>query len=819
MATQKIYLNNDWGFCEVFEEEMLMPDYSGEKLERVRLPHTCKETPFHYFDENLYQMICGYRRELFAPVEWEGKQVLLTFEGVGHVSEVYLNGQKVGEHRCGYTAFTVDLSEGLVYGTANSLVVKVNSREDSNVPPFGFVIDYMTYGGIYREVYLEIKNADNLADVFVRSELLEGGKSAKLISQVTLSQDIVRVADMVEDAAQEETGKSEVTQSSIKQYIRKHGETEYSYLGEATVTGKLQNCDFTVEDVALWDVENPNLYDISTQLWSGEVLLDEKVISFGFRSAEFKEDGFYLNGKKLRIRGLNRHQSYPYVGYAAPKAMQEFDADVLKRELGLNAVRTSHYPQSHHFLNHCDEIGLLVFTEIPGWQHIGDAQWKEQAVENVKDMVRQYRNHTSIILWGVRINESQDDDEFYIRTNAAARELDPSRPTGGVRNMKKSHLFEDVYTYNDFIHCGDNRGCDPKKAVTSDKTKPYLVSEYNGHMFPTKSFDCEEHRVEHAMRHANVLDAVAGEEGIAGSFGWCMADYNTHKDFGSGDRICYHGVLDMFRNAKLAASIYACQQEKETILELSSAMDIGEHPGCTRGSTYIYSNADSVKMYRNDVFIKEYFPKESKYRNIKYGPMEIDDFIGNTLAQNEKIKPKQAEEIKKALNTIARTGLSHLPASVIWTCAKMILFHGMKPEDAVDLYGKYVGDWGGTSTVYRFEAIKNGEIVKTVVKEPMRKVHLAAQADHYTLKEENSYDVATIRIQARDENENLLNFFDEPVVLKVEGPAELIGPQIITMRGGMGGTYLKTTGKSGIVKLSFMNEQTQTMVIEFQVEV
>ncbi len=818
MATQKIYLNNDWGFCEVFDEGMLEASYSGEKLESVRLPHTCKETPFHYFDEHIYQMICGYRKELFAPIEWNGKQVLLTFEGVGHVSEVYLNGKQVGEHRCGYTAFTVDLSEWLNYGETNSLVVKVNSREDSNVPPFGFVIDYMTYGGIYREVYLEIKNSCNMADVFLRSELGTDGKRVKLISQVTLSQDKVQVADTMKGAEQATCYEAGTGRMSIRQYIKKRGEREYRFLGEESITGVVQTFEFGVENVTLWDVENPNLYDISTQLWFDEELVDEKVISFGFRSAEFKEDGFHLNGQKLRIRGLNRHQSYPYVGYAAPKSMQEFDADVLKKELGLNAVRTSHYPQSHHFLNHCDEIGLLVFTEIPGWQHIGDEAWKDQAVENVKDMVRQYRNHTSIILWGVRINESQDDDEFYKRTNAAAHELDPSRPTGGVRNMKKSHLFEDVYTYNDFIHCGDNRGCDPKKVVTSDKTKPYLVSEYNGHMFPTKTFDCEEHRVEHAMRHANVLDAVAGEEGIAGSFGWCMADYNTHKDFGSGDRICYHGVMDMFRNAKLAASVYACQQEKETVLELSSAMDIGEHPGCTRGSTYIYSNADSIKMYRNDVFIKEYVPAESKYKNIKFGPMEIDDFIGDTLAKNENIKPKQAEEIKKALNTIARTGLSHIPASVIWTCTKMILFHGMKPENAVDLYGKYVGDWGGTSTVYRFEAIKNGEIVKTVVKEPMRAVHLTVQADHYLLKEVNSYDVATIRIQARDEKENLLNFFDEPVCLSVEGPAELIGPQVISLRGGMGGTYIKTTGETGTVKLSISNEQVQTMVIEFKVE-
>ena len=125
-----------------------------------------------------------------------------------------------------------------------------------------------------------------------------------------------------------------------------------------------------------------------------------------------------------------------------PESMQRMDADILKYELGVNAVRTSHYPQSHYFIDQCDRIGLLVFMEIPGWQHIGDEAWKDRAVINVRDMVMQYRNHTSIILWGVRINESQDDDDFYRRTNAVAHELDPSRPTGGVRAHKRAAFWK-----------------------------------------------------------------------------------------------------------------------------------------------------------------------------------------------------------------------------------------------------------------------------------------------------------------------------------------------------------------------------------------
>ena len=276
------------------------------------------------------------------------------------------------------------------------------------------------------------------------------------------------------------------------------------------------------------------------------------------------------------------------MGYAAPARAQRLDADILKYELGCNAVRTSHYPQSHAFIDRCDELGLLVFTEIPGWQHIGGEEWKEQAVRNTEEMIRQYRNHPSIFMWGVRINESQDDDGLYQRTVETARGLDPTRPTGGVRYLKKSHLLEDVYTYNDFSHTGDNPGCDAKAAVTPDMEKAYFITEYNGHMFPTKAFDDEEHRKEHAMRHVRVLDSAASHADIGGTFGWCMFDYNTHKDFGSGDKICYHGVLDMFRNPKLAASVYASCHAALDCLTVSSTMSIGDHPAGQIGEVAVF---------------------------------------------------------------------------------------------------------------------------------------------------------------------------------------------------------------------------------------
>ena len=313
-------------------------------------------------------------------------------------------------------------------------------------------------------------------------------------------------------------------------------------------------------------------------------------------------------------------------------------------------------------------------------------------------------------------------------------------------------------------------------------------------------------------------DAVAGEEDIAGSFGWCMADYNTHKDFGSGDRICYHGVLDMFRNPKMAADVYACQQEERPVLALSSTMDIGEHPACNRGETYIFTNADSAKMYKNDRFTKEYKKTDSPYKNLKHGPVPIDDYIGNAIEEGEDFAPKQAAMVKEVLNLAARYGMNHLPKRAYYLAAKLMFFYHMKMEDAVALYNKYVGDWGGQSVVYKLEAIKDGKVVKTLVREPVQKVQYQITVSSQKLKETHTYDVAAVRIQAVDENGNLLPYFQEPVQLKCEGAIEIIGPDIISLQGGMGGTYVKTIGKTGSGKLMISSRQAGTREITFEIE-
>lgn len=788
-----IFLNDQWEFSKEFQ--------SGE-YKKVRIPHSVVEMPYNYFDEEIYQMISGYRTVIVPKEEWKGKEVLLTFEGAAHEATVYANNEEIGKHSCGYTAFSVDLTP---YLEQKEIVidVKLDSRESLNVPPFGLVIDYMTYGGLYRDTYLEISDKIRTTDVFVKP-LRQGEGEYCLELEHTLSK-----CCLEEELELGYTVREKTTGLVIDSWDFKGKPMSRIYHTKHRFSG-----------VREWDMDHPNLYEALVEIKKDGICLDSRIYPFGFREAKFKTDGFYLNGTKVKLRGLNRHQSYPYVGYAMPKTIQEMDADVLKKELALNAVRTSHYPQSQYFINRCDEIGLLVFTEIPGWQFLGDAAWKEQAVENVREMVTQYRNHPSIVLWGVRINESQDEDELYEKTNRVAHELDETRATGGVRFLKKSSLLEDVYTYNDFSHDGQAPGAEPKKNITSNPQKAYLVSEYNGHMYPTKMFDDEEQKREHMMRHARVLDAVEAEEDIAGSFGWCMADYNTHKDFGSGDRICYHGVLDMFRNPKPAAGVYAALGDcgKRPFLDVCSSMDIGEHPACNRTETYMLTNADSIRMYKNERFIKEYDASKSEMPHLVRGPIAIDDYIGDAIEKGEPdFKPKQAALVKDMMNYVAIHGMKMTP-KLAKMAAKLVTIYHMDPNAAVPLYNKYVGDWGEMSKSYRFEAVYRDQVVAEVTKAPMTRMQLMCDAYTTRLKEASSYDATAIRMKAADEYGNQLFFYGDAAEISVSGPIEVIGPKTVAFRGGAAGTYIRTTGGSGPASLTIEAQGMEKVTLNFTVE-
>lgn len=736
--------NKDWQFIPGFDMSFIQNEYTPELFEMVSLPHTNQEIPYNYFDETMYQFVSCYRKEFYLEEHIIDKHVYIDFEGVMTYAEVYINGHYLGNHKGGYTPFSFNLTPYLNDKAKNIIVVKVDSTERVDIPPFGYVVDYLTYGGIYREVSLRIVNPLHIDRVFAKTtNILSAFKNVEAAVHISNSKSIcVPITITASLLTLDDHLIASVTENRSIQ------------LAEEIVDLNLNE----IEGIKLWDIEEPNLYLLKITLLVEDRILDSYETRIGFRSAAFTPDGFFLNGKSLKIRGLNRHQAFPYVGYAMPKRIQEKDADILKFELSLNTVRTSHYPQSKHFLNRCDEIGLLVFEEIPGWQHIGDESWKAVACENVREMIKRDYNHPSIIIWGVRINESKDDHDFFFETNKIAHDLDHTRPTGGVRCIPNSELLEDVYTMNDFTYGDsfDHRILKPQQEITGlNRNVPYLVTEFNGHMYPTKRFDQEERLNEHALRHLAVHNAAALDPHKCGAIGWCAFDYNTHFDFGSGDRICYHGVMDMFRIPKFAAAFYKSQVNPKQTIVMEAVTRYARGERAIGGITplTIFTNCDYVKLFTDEAYIGTYYPAFDRYAGVIYPPVIIE---------------------------------------------------------------KLEGHWGmsfGNMTIIGY--IDEKEVIReNYIKNPLPTT-LQMVADDLTL-DSGEIDATRIIFKLVDQVGHELPYTDAIVNLSIDGPGIIIGPSQFSLIGGCRGAWIKTTGEKGVITINAtcLNLKAETIEVE-----
>lgn len=709
-----------------------------EGKDSVRLPHNAVELPFSYFDEKAYQREFTYEKRFNAEDSWQGKEVSVVFDGAMANSRVYLNGTEIAAHKDGYTPFEGRLT-GLLKSGENVLKVIIDGSENPAIPPFGGQIDYLTYAGLYREAWLRVTSDIYIGNGKVETpNVLADKKSVRARIDLSNPKNLPLSGTLI--ATLKDASGNEIATT------------------DAAIAGPSVEVAFdNLTGITLWDLKTPALYTLSvtSDTAAGQDTADFR---FGFRSAEFTTDGFKLNGKLLKLRGLNRHQSFPYVGYALGKSAQVQDAEILKHELHLNMVRTSHYPQSHYFLDRCDELGLLVFEEIPGWQHIGPAEWKDEAVENVRRMITRDWNHPSIVIWGVRINESQDDHDFYVRTNKLARELDSTRSTGGVRYITDSELLEDVYTMNDFIlgneEWGGNRPrtpLRPQQEVTGlDRVVPYMITEYGGHMYPTKIYDQEQRQAEHVRRHLDVMNAAYGDPQIAGCIGWCAFDYNTHKDFGSGDRLCHHGVMDMFREPKFAAFAYAsqCEPEDEVILKPVTFWARGERNIGGVLPLIILTNCDEVELTYGKNAPKRFRPDRTAYPHLPHAPVII------------------------------------------------------KREDLTD---EELGLWGMSWEDATITGYVKGAVAKTVkfISDPIA-TELQVVPDHTEISAEG--DTVRVMVRALDQSGKKLPFFPEPVSIEVSGAAERLGPGLVPLRGGATGFWLRTNGK-GPITVTVTNER------------
>jgi beta-galactosidase len=547
-------MNTNWLFGGQYMAGSESAFYDDSNFAPVTIPHTVAPLSWQNWDYNRWQQVWIYRRHfngrhLLDPHR-PGNRILADFDGVMVNASVAINDQVVATHQGGYLPFSAELT-GKVTSGDNLLAVIVDSRS-LPVPPIGYgrspaSVDFLQPGGIYRDVRLRVLPQVFLADLSAQpKDVLSASPrvdvECTIDSAATTGATGTLLVELFDGPSQ-----IAVQATTVKAGSR------------GTSTARLSLTGFGPAE--LWSPDHPKLYKVQATLnfpGLGSHVTSRRI---GFRDASFQPEGFFLNGKRLPLFGLNRHQLYPYAGMAMPARVQRRDAEILKNEFNCNMVRCSHYPQSPAFLDACDELGLLVWEEAPGWHNVSTVpDWQDLVVRDVRDMVTRDRSRPSVVIWGTRLNETGDFPGLWAATRQVARELDGSRPSSGAMASHQDVTWnEDVFAYNDY-------GNDTKTGNVALKPPladlPYLVTEAVGvveaepqHFIWT---DPPALLARQAALHGQAQSQARVNTGYAGLLAWAGFDYASLLG-DAPDNIKWAGVADGFRIPKPGAAIYQTQ--------------------------------------------------------------------------------------------------------------------------------------------------------------------------------------------------------------------------------------------------------------------
>ena len=614
-------LDQNWLFGGQWngDSNYLQPGYDETGFETVTLPHCVAKLSWEGWVPDDWAGVWVYRRHFAARDEFKNRRVFLDFDGVMSRALPMLNGHALPEHIGGYLPFHYEIT-GMLQ-EKNVLGVAIDSRWLS-VPPDGYErgpneIDFLEPGGIVRSVRLRAVPQIFIADVFAKPvKVLDADRRVEVtckIDAAALPYTPLRLqVDMMD-------GDRRVATDSKTVAISQTGQIQASL-----VLSDLGN-------VKLWDTDTPQLYDIVATLYADDQPLHDYRVRIGLREARFDLDGFFLNGRRLQLFGLCRHELLPYTGFAMPPRVMRRDAEILKHEFNCNAVRCSHYPQSPAFLDACDELGLMVWEELPGWHYIGNQTWQDLAVRDVQDMVRRDRNRPSVIIWGVRINESRNVPEFYKRTTAAAKELDDTRPASGAMDMYSLKGWsEDVYAFNDYTHNEKTGKLELKQPLPG---VPFLLTETVGQLVGIGPSIAHKYRrsgdvalqVKQAVYHAQAHEQAAANPRFCGVIAWCAFDYPSGEN--PYNQIKTPGVADIFRIPKLGATFYQAQVSPDVrpVIEPNFYWDFGpQTPNGPGKNAAIFSNCDRLEIFVGREKVASVTPDRENFPHLKYPPFFCD---------------------------------------------------------------------------------------------------------------------------------------------------------------------------------------------------
>lgn len=693
----------------------------------VELPHSPFTAEPHGRDP--WQGICAYRRQLWIRDPRPGERFLLRFHGAMRDATVLVDGKLAATHQGGYLPFLVDATGWLSDGAPHLIEVLLDNADNPDVPPGKPLhdLDFCWYGGLYREAELLRRPAVAISDELEVDEVAGGGVFVRTLRADAHSADLRVRVHMQNQSAQPVrlAVEADVRPLDGDDVADAHRPLFELAPGEA----RHVELDVHVEHPALWSPSHPHRYTLRVRLVNASgTVLDERDEFFGIRTLQMsRSGGLVLNGERIRPRGCNRHQDYPWVGYALPAAAQWRDARHIK-EAGFDYVRLSHYPQSRHFLDACDALGILVLNAIPGWQFIGGTAFEEACYTQARRLIRRDRNHPCVIAWELSLNETAMPKAFMDTLHAIGHEEYPGDQmfTAGWKD----------YAYDIYLHARQHG----RIHTWQNGDKPLIVSEYGDWEYyaATEGFDQKTGRGvldpatnsrafrgdgeaklrRQANNFAEALNDTQSCPAITDGV-WVMFDYPRGYD--PTRAAC--GVMDFFRLPKFGTYLYRSQRDPHEqgdgwkggpMVFIAALWQEG-----VSDDVVVYTNADEVELRLNGKTVaRRQVARDDKYIALAHPPLHFAlPFTPGTL---EAVAYLEGKEV--ARHTVATAGA---PARLhAWAAAT--------PAPTPD-----------------------------------------------------GLDLVFVHVEVRDDAGHLCPTATDTVRLTVEGPAELAGPAEVTAEAGI----------------------------------
>lgn len=621
MATLSIYaqtgrktvpLNNNWQFYFAYDFTKTV------EKQTINIPHTWNAQETLQGVANYNRTSAIYEKTLDILPEWTGKRLFLHFEGVNSVATVLVNNKFLTEHKGGYTAFNVEVTDFVKPGK-NSLTVQVSNAYRLDVLPLHG--DFNVYGGVHRPVSLIVTEQNCITPLDYASSGVY--ISAKKVDEKQAEVEILTKLSLKNNV------KLQPDSYRVKTTIFNKEGKEVSSSINTIEKGKADiKQNYTINKPILWNgIKNPYLYSVQVQLLQNNQVIDEMVQPLGLRYFSVDaQKGFFLNGKYLDLYGVGRHEDVAGKGSALTNA--DHDADMaLITEMGATAARLTHYPQNSYFYDLADKNGIILWSEIPfvgpggynGTGFVNSPALKEHIKQMFIELIRQNYNHPSICFWGIfnELKLNYDNPEAFIKElNTIAKQEDPYRLTVLASNLgaKQFNNLTDLMAWNQYFGWYGNRF--DEVATWADNTHktlpntPIALSEYGAGASPFKHieelkqpdpggrFHPEEWQTAFHETHWQLLKQ---RPFMWGKFIWVLADFGSSiRTEGDADGINDKGLVTYDRTVKKDAFyFYKANWSAQPVLYIAERKNNQRTIATTK--VKVYTNIKTVELWVNGI--------------------------------------------------------------------------------------------------------------------------------------------------------------------------------------------------------------------------